>query len=518
MAKKPTSNKSTSSYKKNYLTPDLINKVSDVFNNAVFSQRTWDPEVVKKLTMDAWEQASEKLKTECTSAVVNDANEQIQKMFDCPVENWIDSVNETLNKYRRQSDVGLSRARIDLLRLWHDIAYGEKRKWDIPWLRHMTLGEKFMNFYEKDERYVLKGFTNQAILAYAVEHSDKDTDSIIIFKGDLEKLLLHDFVKDEDSKKTLDEQRKSHALSKLKGNPSVTSLFVPSMYDVWINQDGSPWRSSSGEKRPTPEEISSSGLKKGERVTFVSHPVWSMKEIEHLISDDAKSKLSELRSLRSMKSDFILKEEDKDLDLLIDSLIRQQVKEQSIVVTESGNEAFYRPLKDTIHVPTKEQFVNPIARYATWSHELAHSTKHLLGRKGLNTFGSMKYGIEELVAESTAHLMVKDLHEKITNIRGGELPQEWADYFEDYYENAKNYGAGWGTKFDFSKNFEQIQNADNTHKNLQILPTMMNDILNAMQLIKSGLYNDKELSFEIRKTALNENLSKDRKNDNGLEK
>lgn len=73
-------------------------------------------------------------------------------------------------------------------------------------------------------------------------------------------------------------------------------------------------------------------------------------------------------------------------------------------IVEEGSRAYYRPISDSIHIPTPEKFREGEQRYATLFHELAHSTGHStrLNRKignGPSAFGAPDYGEEELVAE-----------------------------------------------------------------------------------------------------------------------
>ena len=74
---------------------------------------------------------------------------------------------------------------------------------------------------------------------------------------------------------------------------------------------------------------------------------------------------------------------------------------------DGGQQAFYRPLTDTVHLPEKTRFASVEEYYSTLFHELSHSTGHStrLDRK-LDTdpkpFGSPDYGKEELVAEMSA--------------------------------------------------------------------------------------------------------------------
>ncbi len=76
-------------------------------------------------------------------------------------------------------------------------------------------------------------------------------------------------------------------------------------------------------------------------------------------------------------------------------------------VEHGGQQAFYRPLTDSVHMPEPTRFASSEEYYSTLFHELSHSTGHSsrLDRK-LDTepkpFGSADYGKEELVAEMSA--------------------------------------------------------------------------------------------------------------------
>jgi antirestriction protein ArdC len=76
-----------------------------------------------------------------------------------------------------------------------------------------------------------------------------------------------------------------------------------------------------------------------------------------------------------------------------------------------GGGAFYRPLSDTIHLPSRERFEKAAAYYATALHELGHWTGH---RKRLNRdldhpFGSEGYAREELRAEIASLILESEL-------------------------------------------------------------------------------------------------------------
>jgi antirestriction protein ArdC len=63
--------------------------------------------------------------------------------------------------------------------------------------------------------------------------------------------------------------------------------------------------------------------------------------------------------------------------------------------------AYYRPRTDSVHMPTRNRFVDAPHYYATLFHELIHSTGHesRLNRTFGATFGDHLYSKEELVAE-----------------------------------------------------------------------------------------------------------------------
>jgi antirestriction protein ArdC len=74
---------------------------------------------------------------------------------------------------------------------------------------------------------------------------------------------------------------------------------------------------------------------------------------------------------------------------------------------DGGQQAYYRPSTDTVHMPQKTRFASEPEFYSTLYHELSHSVGHSsrLDRK-LDTdpkpFGSPDYGKEELIAEMSA--------------------------------------------------------------------------------------------------------------------
>lgn len=79
-------------------------------------------------------------------------------------------------------------------------------------------------------------------------------------------------------------------------------------------------------------------------------------------------------------------------------------------ILHGGARACYVPSVDTVRMPDRDCFTIPAHYYSTLFHELGHSTGHgdRLARKGITDstfFGSHAYGLEELVAETSAAIL-----------------------------------------------------------------------------------------------------------------
>nr|WP_255443369.1 zincin-like metallopeptidase domain-containing protein [Pseudoxanthomonas sp. OG2] len=79
----------------------------------------------------------------------------------------------------------------------------------------------------------------------------------------------------------------------------------------------------------------------------------------------------------------------------------------AVIHHDGGNQAFYRPMTDSIHLPEREAFHSASGYYATALHELGHWTgfPSRLNRPMKGGFGSEDYAKEELVAEVSSMLM-----------------------------------------------------------------------------------------------------------------
>ena len=129
------------------------------------------------------------------------------------------------------------------------------------------------------------------------------------------------------------------------------------------------------------------------------------------------------------------------IDNIIDNL--------NVSYKEEGNEAYYNPINDEIHVPKSSQFKDEYSFYATQLHELSHATGHpnRLNRDVVNTFGSEEYAKEELRAEISSSFMMQKLK---------------LNYDENHYNEHKSYIRNW---IDILKNqpselFKAIKDAD----------------------------------------------------------
>lgn len=84
----------------------------------------------------------------------------------------------------------------------------------------------------------------------------------------------------------------------------------------------------------------------------------------------------------------------------VDLFIKRYLEKENISLRDS-NKAAYTPANDYIKMPAKTAFLDDGSYYATFLHEMTHSTGHAsrLNREISNPFGSANYAKEELVAE-----------------------------------------------------------------------------------------------------------------------
>jgi antirestriction protein ArdC len=80
-------------------------------------------------------------------------------------------------------------------------------------------------------------------------------------------------------------------------------------------------------------------------------------------------------------------------------------------IIEKGQNAFFAPSTDEIHLPERRLFSGAVNFYATGLHELVHwsGAKSRLNREMKGKFGSEGYAFEELIAELGSAFLVADL-------------------------------------------------------------------------------------------------------------
>ena len=173
-------------------------------------------------------------------------------------------------------------------------------------------------------------------------------------------------------------------------------------------------------------------IKKGSKAVYITRPQLNAREVE---GKDGKPKLDndgnpviaawtsykacavfhvscfEGEGLEEMKKkalgeEQVRNEEPKRLEDC-ENAAKAYHKQEKIETVWVGSRACYKPSKDQINMPERKLFDNSEALYATWYHEMVHSTGHesRLNRLKPASFGSSEYAKEELVAELGAFLI-----------------------------------------------------------------------------------------------------------------
>lgn len=491
--------------KKNYLTPDSVNKISETFNSLTLYSKNWDSEEVKDKVFKIFNMEKKRLLSFCNKDLVLEFEKKLEKSFsDNKPEKWVEKVNESIDSYRRQADVGLTKAKRDMVLLWNKLSEGEQYDFDLPWMRHLNLGEKFTDFLNDDRRYIFTGFTNQAILGIAIENSEKKHDTIVISRQDLDKLLTHDFEIDYSSKTPIIPQREQFIANKLKGEKALTSIFVPKEKEYWVDDKGVKWKNTlTPNAKPTSWDKKVYNLERKVSVNFMSQPVWSVSSLKHLFAENVQNKIDELMSIRGVDSSHVDFDDIADLDEAVDLMINHQIKTHSLSVMKLQSEACYWPLKDKIAIPAKELYKSPLERYSAWTKELARSTRHLAGRKASNELGTIDVAKERLVIETTSFLLMKDFEEKLYKQRKDDFIFSWSDAFYDYFYKQ----TGKEKSLDglsINNCFEKIMDERNS---VSVFSEMMSGVLTSLQIAKTGKLHGDEITPYKRKSSLAKNFA-----------
>lgn len=187
-------------------------------------------------------------------------------------------------------------------------------------------------------------------------------------------------------------------------------------------------------------------LKKGSKATYVEYWFpYDVKNRKAVTWDDYHNELADGRS----EKEFTLSTRytavfnahdvegmseiqiDQKHDISADELIQKLSEGMGVeIFIDGGDQAYYSPSQDKIHLPIPEVFHSEYAFNATALHELSHSTGHptRLNRPQSAFFGTDQYAYEELVAEMCSCFM------------GSELKMEAT---QEHIENHKAYVQSW---------------------------------------------------------------------------
>lgn len=157
-------------------------------------------------------------------------------------------------------------------------------------------------------------------------------------------------------------------------------------------------------------------VKKGEKSEYIVF--WKIQEVKEL--DEKGEEFVRLRPVLKYYNVFHISQVENVCPLehtekfdtepieTAEKVFRDYIKRENITLSEhESDRAFYRPIDDSITLPTITQFECPEEFYSTAFHECGHSTlkKERCDREQENKgayFGNGGYGKEELIAEITS--------------------------------------------------------------------------------------------------------------------
>lgn len=107
---------------------------------------------------------------------------------------------------------------------------------------------------------------------------------------------------------------------------------------------------------------------------------------------------------------YVVEKHDLDKELLLNTR-EILLKNMNLDFKEGGDNAFYRPSDDSIHMPEIFRFSSEYGYISTFFHEAGHATGHKsrLNRSVMNTFGSPEYAREELRVEIASAFTSREL-------------------------------------------------------------------------------------------------------------
>lgn len=363
----------------------------------------------------------------------------------------------------------------EMVEFWKSIADSDLKGWDKPWIENVFSAENAGKYVNKGERYEYQGGFNQFLVAYQTQLKDAEKGPLVFNRTDLTEIFEAESFKDTPIVKN--------------GIKSAGSLYkAPIFKTTWTEPSGQVWRPEGKPRQPSTQEKADLGLKENKsKPMYGTFPVWSADDIYDKLPSEAQTKIDKLIELRKPESSLDINIKNADWNKVVNEKIYEIIDRQGIKATEGGNKAFYVPTEDRISVPTEGQFSNPIERLATVFHELAHSTKHITGRLPVNRALNDK-AKEELLAETSAVLMVRRFEKEVAPFI--EKDEKLASFFDDYYENSRNYNHMWGESLDFDGIIDNIEEQRKSNKS--VVKVLMVNISKAVNTLENGEYTPEQ--------------------------
>lgn len=408
------------------------------------------------------------------------------------------SYSKSASSKPSKTDLAMKDMENEILELWKIMAQSEEQKWEYPWLMSALLAEDIGKFLNRDKQYTYTGGINQFLIGFYTKDKHSELGPLIANRTEIAKMF--DVEKFEDTPVVTKFNEEGEKVDGT-GAKSAGSIFMPFASKYWADENGKPWHAPDGKKRsPTQEEISRQSLQqKAGKKRFTTFPVWSMADIYHMLNKEQMVKVDKrVEERRGIGHEFNM---DDDFDKFIVDFVDDMIERQGVEVRKGGNRACFYPLEDKIDVPNPGQFKNPLFYLATVAHELGHGTKHLAGRRPLSKTKT-QYAIEEVVAETTAAMIVK----KVENFLKPMLDQrpDIQVMFDDYYRNTHVYTRDYGDSaklMDMVRELEAVHEQEVEDKKPALLKTVMTNVAKSVDSLLNQEYTPEE-----RKAALKKNL------------
>lgn len=405
---------------------------------------------------------------------------------------------KSASKKPNKTELATQEMQKEILEFWKTLAKSEDQSWEYPWLMQSLLAEDVGKYLNRDKRYTYRGGINQLLIGFYAKDLHPELGSLILNRTEIIKLFGVEKFEDTPVVTKYDENKQKIPNT---GAKSIGSIFMPFASKYWADENGKPWRAPDGSKRkPSQEEIARQNLQqKSGKKRFTTFPIWSMHDIYPMLEKKQMEKVDKLvEERRGVGHEFNLED---DFDKFILEFTEEMIDRQGVKVNHGGNRACFYPLEDKIDVPNINQFKNPLFYLSTLAHELGHSNKHLNGRRPRSA-NKTQYAIEEVVAETTAAMVVK----KVENFLKPMLDQrpDIQIMFDDYYRNTHTYTRDYGNASNLMNMVRDIESAHEKEleeQNPTLLKTVMTNVAKSVDSLLNQSYTPEE-----RKIALEKNL------------